>query len=101
LSPGGAGEARGEGQAVVNQDGFFLVPNAESVSEILGYIEEAVKAAGAHFPCFTGTKVQMLTQLRRRSGVWQRLQFTCFTGKKVQVLTGAGLVYGSDISLLP
>jgi len=47
LSPGGAGEACGAGRAVVNQDGFFLVPDAESVSEILGYIEEAVRAAGA------------------------------------------------------
>jgi hypothetical protein len=41
------------------------------------------------FTCFTGKKVQILTQLRRKSerdGVHDRV-ITCFTGTKVQILT--------------
>jgi hypothetical protein len=54
-------------------------------------------AAGSQFTCFTGTKVQILTQLphtcrRCRASSWRLppatgTQFTCFTGTKVQILT--------------
>jgi hypothetical protein len=45
---------------------------------------------GTHFTGFTGTKVQILTQLRHLDGVHRRdtgAHFTCFTGTKVQILT--------------
>jgi hypothetical protein len=44
---------------------------------------------GTQFTCFTGNKVQILTQKAASSahqGV-QGTQFTCFTGNKVQILT--------------
>jgi hypothetical protein len=41
---------------------------------------------GTQFTCFTGTKVQILTQRRE-----QRSHFTCFTGTKVQILTQKAL----------
>ncbi len=48
-----------------------------------------------HFTCFTGKKVQILTQLRtcREGGAYPRptapagAHLTCFTGKKVRILT--------------
>ncbi len=61
-------------------------------------------AAGAQFTCFTGTKVQILTQkavvaLAAGAGIGVArslddylhigTQFTCFTGTKVQILTEA------------
>jgi hypothetical protein len=55
---------------------------------------------GAHFTCFTGTKLQMLTQKAlpacgRRPTTLATSCFPCFTGTKVQILTleGAGSVW--------
>ena len=51
-------------------------------------------AAGTQFSCFTGTKVQVLTQKARpveprelAHAACTGTQFTCFTGTKVQILT--------------
>jgi hypothetical protein len=44
---------------------------------------------GTQFTCFTGAKVQILTQkaLRREIDLLCGTQFTCFTGTQVQILT--------------
>jgi hypothetical protein len=57
----------------------------------------AARTAGTQFTCFTGTKVQFLTQLEYLSARRQHqrharaphtgTQFTCFTSTKVQILT--------------
>jgi hypothetical protein len=48
------------------------------------------QAGGAHFTCFTGTKVQILThfeEMASAGGQAGGAHFTCFTGTKVQILT--------------
>ena len=45
-------------------------------------------AGGTQFTCFTGTKVQILMQLRQAE--LGKRQFTCFTGTKVQMMTQLG-----------
>jgi hypothetical protein len=53
-----------------------------------GQIEEIAQdynsnwMTGPQFPCFTGTKVQILTQTLRAG-----TQFLCFNSTKVQILT--------------
>jgi hypothetical protein len=43
--------------------------------------------AGAHFTCFTSTKVQILAHISDRAGTQFTTQFTCVTGTKVQMQT--------------
>jgi hypothetical protein len=53
-------------------------------------------AGGTHFTCFTGIKVQILTQLGETIFGLGSLfaggaQFTCFASTKVQILTELGV----------
>ncbi len=55
---------------------------------VFGMPVPAVVEQGTQFTCFTGTKVQILTQMWGGPGARYPLsQFTCFTGTKVQILT--------------
>ena len=60
----------------------------EELDDILGADDEEEQDTGAHFTCFTGAKVQILTLGADDAGEQGTgAHFTCFTGAKVQILT--------------
>jgi hypothetical protein len=66
---------------------------------------EEAPTLGAQFTCFTGTKVQILTQKLAEEAPTLGAQFTCFTGTKVQILTqkavgAARAVLGEEASVV-
>ena len=93
---GGVGDEGGGHAGAASASASGSRAHAAAGSEGLAAADECAGIAGAQCPCFTGTKVQTLTQkecggvghgrrrhLRRVLGS----HFTCFRGTKVQILT--------------